>query len=686
MKYILLAFFFFIQLNVFSQIRGTNSNSNSQTTGIANDTQSDTTKNKTKERILTGRLSGDTIAGHINSWVFQDHYLHNKTVEVDTFITDFHIYDKLRQTNASSARLGNIGLASKSNVFFNSIDKYDFIFENSYSTYLITNENLAFYSTNLPFTYIMHSGSSKQVNEQVLNILHTQNVSRKLNVGFRYNVINSKGQMTNNAAIINSAGAWLSYFGTRYNLQTNFVLNKVQNNQNGGIKEEYFVPAAELDPVNLSDAKIKMNNLGFMLHQKYKLGVTKVNKTTIKTDQKKDSTVLDTIFVPFASLNHTFKIKRSFRIYSDETNATSAFYPSYQQASFTFDSVALTKIENVFQIQFNENQQSKFKFRMRAFAKNEIYKHGSSWGGELPENFILNPDFLSRPQTADYTNTSLGGALFDYSSKKWDWNFEAEFFALGRRAGDVLFGGNLERVFALKNDSLIISIKGNYSNTTPSYLYEYYHSNHYNWENQFSKESKLFAGFELSFPKYKFKTQIQLTNIDKFIYFGENSIPLQSNENIKVIATQINKNFVFGKFRWTNNLIYQIISDKTVLQIPDFIYNTQLYASYYLFRKALQVESGIEAEFTSSYVLPNYSPAVGQFYQNTNSQSDLIPSKGGNYPLLSVYANFKVRKVLLFINFRNMNTLWNSSYSYTTYLYPTEKMTFHWGVLWRFYD
>ncbi len=686
MKYIFFIFFFLLQISVFSQIRGTNGIFNSQSTNDENVTQSDTSKNKTKERLLTGRLSGDTIVGHINSWIFQDRLLHNKPFEVDTFITDFHIYDKLKQNSVSSARLGNIGLASQSNFFFNSQNSYDFIFENQYVNYLITNENLAFYSTNLPFTYIMHSGSTKQVNEQVLTILHTQNINPKLNVGFRYDVINSKGQMTNNTAIINSAGAWVSYFGTRYNLQSNFALNKIQNNQNGGIKEEYFVPNAEIDPINLSDTKLKLNTIGLMIHQKYKFGITKVNETKVLDHEKADSTVFDTVFVPFASLNHTLKIKRSFRTYSDETNATNAFYPSYQQASFTYDSVAFTKFENVFQLQLNENQQSKFKFRVRAYVKNEFIKYGSNWGGELPENFIFNPDFLSRPKNYDYTNTSFGGALFDYSSKKWDWNFEAEFFVLGKRAGDLLFTGNLERIFSVKKDSIIILINGNYSNSTPYFLYENFNSNHFNWQNSFDKENKIHASFEVSYPKYKSIVQMQLANIDNFIYFDSLSTPKQSEKRINVISVKMNKDFAIGKFKWTNNIIYQLISDKNILQIPDFIYNTQFFASYYLFNNALKVESGIEAEFTSSYTLPAYSPAIGQFYQNTQNASELIDSKGGNYPMLSVYVNFKVKKVLLFVNFRNMNTLWDKSHSYTTYLYPTEKMTLHWGVLWRFYD
>ncbi len=688
MKYFLIAILFFIQLSVSAQNRQARGefggDVNSGFSGQEND-PSDTTK-KTKERLITGRISGDTIPSFIESWIFQDELLNNKSVEVDTFITDFHVFDKLFKNNLSASRLSNIALPYKSHHFFNFNDKNEYFFENYLSDYLFTNEKAAFYSTNLPFTSIFHSASTKQVNEQSLELIHTQNISTKWNVGFRYDVTNAKGQMTNNTSIINSGVVWTSYFSPKYNLQTNFVMNKVIIEQNGGINDEFFVANAEIDPVKLSVANTKLANWSLMLHQKYKIGFNKVKKDSILTAQKTDSVVFDTIFVPLMSFNHTLKLKHASRVYNDEKDMTSDFYPSYQQATFTYDSTFYSLLENTFQVQFNENQQAKFKFRARAFIKNQIIKQASSWGGSLPEGSILHPNFLSRPTSFDYVNTSIGGALFDFSAKKWDWFAAGELYTIGRKSGDILLNGSLERIFITKNDSIVVSLSGNYSQSTPFYRYEYFYSNHYNWQNQFKKEGRLNGNFEVKFKKYKLYARLQIANLENYIYFGKEATPVQNTQNMQVISIDLNKTFEFGKFFWSNAINYQLISDKTILQIPDFIYKTQLFGSFILFKKALKLETGVEMEFTSAYQLPAYNPALGIFYQNSVPHPSVLGNEGGNFPMFSFYANFKVKKVLAFINFRNLNTLLDFSHTYTTYSYPTEKMTFHWGVLWRFYD
>lgn len=693
-KYFAPVFFLLLQTAVFAQLKelggrtgGERNTGNRNTTSTGSNNENG---NNNPEGLITGRLSGDTIPSHIKVWVFKDRQLHNKIQVLDTNLINFHEYDAFLRNNLSGASLGHVGLAGRSNEFFKSTDTYKYIFLNPYKNYLFSNENSFFYSTNLPFTYIKHSASTKQVNEQNLDLLHTQNFSPKTNVGFRYRVINAQGVMTNHKGNINSAAFWASHFGMRYNLQTNFVLNKIQNGENGGIKEEYFEPNLELDPVNLNSAQTKVFNYEFMVHQKYKLGVTKVKERKIQIpldslnaeiEEQQDSIVFDTIFIPFISLNHTMKLKKGNRIYADLDNAQDSFYPSFIDSVNTYDSTAYREFENTFQIQFNENQQAKFKFRARAFLRNLMSGNTFSTpyyiGDTLPA-LDLNTDKVS--------NTSIGGAVFDYSSAKWDWNFEGEFFIQGRRAADIELLGDMERIFITKKDTFIVSLHANFRNETPSYWYEYFGSNHYAWQNTFKKENKIFASFKFEYPRFKLKTKLDVASLDNFIYFNENAQPAQFDKNIQVVAASVSKNLKFGSFYWNNEFVFQVFSQRDIIQMPEIIYKTQLYADFFLFNKALRLQPGLEMSFTNEYNTPGYCPALGQFYQNTNQGSTLIPVNGGNYPLVKAFANFKVKKVLFFISYNNLVSVLNSKHQYTTHLYPVEKLTLHWGVSWRFYD
>ena len=149
---------------------------------------------------------------------------------------------------------------------------------------------------------------------------------------------------------------------------------------------------------------------------------------------------------------------------------------------------------------------------------------------------MLNADYLWREKVESFSNTSIGGALFDYSAKKWNWNFEGELFLMGRRSGDVELAGDLERIFSTQTDSFIVSIHGSFKNRTPFYLYEHFNSNHYNWHNQFNNENQMLAAFNFEYPRFKLKTKLQLASIDDFIYFGSDATPTQASQNINVIS------------------------------------------------------------------------------------------------------------------------------------------------------
>jgi hypothetical protein len=137
------------------------------------------------------------------------------------------------------ANTGNIGLATRP-LIFDERTYADFnLNRNSYELFEYSNNDAKYYNVKRPYTNVFFVlGPKKQKQQfQFGDVLHTQNVSPRFNVGIKIRKVVSSGVYARQQANISNAMFFSSYRSKsdNYHVLGNFIFNKLITNENGGI-------------------------------------------------------------------------------------------------------------------------------------------------------------------------------------------------------------------------------------------------------------------------------------------------------------------------------------------------------------------------------------------------------------------------------------------------------------------
>ena len=161
--------------------------------------------------------------------------------------------------------------------------------------------------------------------------------------------------------------------------------------------------------------------------------------------------------------------------------------------------------------------------------------------------------------------------------------------------------------------------------------------------------------------------------------YSNNITPFQHKGNIQIISANLCQNFKFGIFHFDNDITYQKSTKSDLIPLPTLSLYSNLYIEFKI-AKVLNCELGGDLKYFTEYEAPDYSPVTSQFMlQNTNNRK-----KVGNYPLISIYANFDLKRTRFYLQYYHVNQsdgryLWLPGY-------PMNPGGLHFGLSWNFYD
>ena len=245
----------------------------------------------------------------------------------DSITISFRYLDSIRSTTLDSSlndfnrfysvpsyyvTLGNNGTAAFP-VLFSPILKagWDAGFH-AFDVYMYSIENTRFFKTTRPFTqltYLLASGK-----EQVINVLHTQNIKPNWNAGIDYRLISSPGFFQTQNTNHNNYRFFSNYQGKRKRYAAYLVLlgNKLSSSENGGIQNDSFL----LDPNRKKRFSVPVN-LGGDVNQSFNVFSTTVNTGNMYSN-----------FTAFFRQSYDFGIRDSI-IINDSTKEY-LFYPKFR--------------------------------------------------------------------------------------------------------------------------------------------------------------------------------------------------------------------------------------------------------------------------------------------------------------------------------------------------------------------
>src|SRR5471030_1095079 len=170
---------------------------------------------------------------------------------LDTGIYNFENYSPLNQPRSPKISLGNLGLSERSLLFEPSRAIGFDAGLHALDAYVLNPQDINYYQAHVPYTQLsLFVGGVK---EQYFKVLHTQNITPQLNVGFNLNFTGSRGFYATNSlgqkvSDVNAAAfSWYQSKNKRYNLLANLIYNNLKAPETGSIQDDSIFVTGSLD-------------------------------------------------------------------------------------------------------------------------------------------------------------------------------------------------------------------------------------------------------------------------------------------------------------------------------------------------------------------------------------------------------------------------------------------------------
>jgi hypothetical protein len=582
--------------------------------------------------------------------------------------------------------LGNVGNATHSMIFPGLMKPgWDHGFH-AYDAYNLNDYETRFYNTTRPFTEIQYQIGSKL--EQVIGVVHTQNIMPNWNASFQYRLVNSPGMFRNQNTNHNNYrfSSWYQSKNKRY--QNFFVIvgNKLQSAENGGIRDDLnyldssntfgtrsSIPTRLGSERSGTSTNFFANNIGtgtrytnasYILRQQYDLIGDKDSIVT-------DSSVIQ-LFYPRLRAELTTSLKTYNYRYNDiniDSN-TLAFY----KAHYYIDTPHVFAYQDRWKDVTND-----FSIYQFPDAKNsqQFFKAGAAFQ-------MLTGTFDTGTVTNKYHNFFIHGEYRNKTrNRKWDVEAYGNFYVNGMNAGDYNAHVSLKRLISRNIGYLELGFAN--VNRTPSFVFDstssFYVDTMY---HNFNKENftEIFGSLDL--PKIKTKIYGRYLLISNYTYFKSYFEPAQNGTLFNMLQITAEKQFkIGGNWNWRTWVVIQQLTGNPPINLPFFLTRNQVGYDGNLGFKNLLASFGLEFRYFSPYKADGYSPLIGQFF---NQENQTIKMKA---PDMAAYLHFRIKTFTAYLRFENLNTLDLSTGQFTNnnlvspnYPYPGLQMRI--GVYWSF--
>ncbi|MCU0473263.1 MAG: putative porin [Bacteroidales bacterium] len=609
----------------------------------------------------------------LKQWTLSADYTEEVPLPFDTIFSLFHRYRISDKYSSLNATLGNYGLSFYQLNFFDRIIDPDKFLYTGYYPFMYLPDKSVYMNTQVPFTEMVWTfGAPRETSEQTFRVRHSQNVNRYLNLGLIYDIIYSLGQYNYQRAEDKNFTFYSSYTGPKYKVYFSSGINNITSFENGGItSSDQLYRATREVPVRLgalNTASSVLKNKNLFLIQRYTLG-----KPTNKTDTVK--TKRPGFLGLSGTFSHIIAWENNSRGYSDGYPGSGFYDTNYISNSVTFDSLYSRSLKNTIRFDFTTDESRKFRLGGGAGIRNELFRYSQI----IPTHDITIADTVKWNRG----NNAFVGRLYNDIGEKFRWIALGELFITGFRAGDFNLKGEITKSFGLKKGLAAWSITGGMSSRQPSFWYEQWGSNHFEWNRNLNKEFRIDLGTILTYPARNTVLKFNYAIVDNYTDFNTEALPAQHGGGLSVAALSFRKEFRAWKFHLAADILLQKSSNPEILDLPLFSTRSAAYFEH-LFRfkqtnGKLNTQIGADLIYHTLYYPYSYMPATGRFYRQDQT-------KTGNYPFLNVFLNLKLKRTRIFVMFDHVNAgLMDYNY-FMIPSYPLNTRMLRYGLAWTFYD
>lgn len=612
-------------------------------------------------------------------------YFDSTTIRnLDSSINDFTTRYPLP---ADYVTLGNLGTAAHSLLFNTNLKPgFDAGFH-AFDIYRFRIEDTKFYQTTRPYTELGYLLGSKA--EQMINLVHTQNIKPNFNMALQYRLINSPGNLQNQNTSDNSYRLNGNYQSRnkRYTVYGVLLANKLLSSENGGIRDDsllndyrftnrYLIPtrlSGDSAPLrNPFNTRVTTGNVyhesDFLLRQQYDFGQS--DSLVVN-----DSTVIR-LFYPRFRLQHTFTLSGQQFEYRDYFTGDSKVndYKTYFGSTISDDSLLYRdKWKNIINdfsiISFPE------KNNLNQFIK----------AGAALENITGSFDSSAKSSTIvkRFHNIFLSGEYRNKTrNQKWDIEGTGRFYLNGYNGGDYALHVSLRRLISKKIGFLETGFEN--INRTPSYVFQEQSGFPVKFYGSLNKENiTRISGSILNDAKGT-SLSAEYYLISNYTYFDSFFTARQEATLFNVLHIAAKKKLKLSKVL---NLYTEVHVQKTAgnppINIP-LVFTSNRISFEGIYYKNMHYAIGLELRYHTPYKADNYSPFIGQFFYQNNYTIN-------NRPEINAFFNFRIKTFKAFIRAENLNTIGTNTGKFglnqnnlTAQHYPQQGFWFRLGIWWTF--
>ena len=645
--------------------------------------------------------------------------LRDQTVDT-SFNRNFYDYPFMKEdVNATY-----LGIAGSPLQYYNYIRRQEednAIFYTPYMTWTLSPETLPQFNTKTPYTELCYWGTlfaNQEKEESNIRILTTQNITPKFNFMLYYHNFKGNGMLKREDTGNRTAAISTNYLGDRYLMHAGFIYNRIERSENGGIIDKSWIRDTSVDAreieVYLKDASNKLKKRTLFLDQSYRIPFTFLDKEvraqrkaekaemarrdsimasgdstaiaaylakeeaesrSAEGDMAADSLITD---VTTAFIGHSTEWTVFRKTYTDKINDEygKAFYHDrfYLNPFTSMDSLRVMRLENRAFIRLQPWSDDAIVSKIDVGIGDKLLSHYNF----SPESYLIGPTNILHNSVYLYA-----GARGQYKNY-FTWNANGDYTFAGHEINDFGIDGNITANFYpfRRHRTSPVTLRGHFETSLrePDYYEQHIYTNHFKWDNNFSKISKTKVEASVEVPRWKLSASFGYALLDNNIYYDTLGIVRQNTAPMSVMTAELRKDFKIWKVHLDHKALFQLSSNEEVMPVPRLALNLRYYLQFDVVKNVMKMQIGANALYTTRWYAPAYNPVLGVFH---NQKTE----KYGNCPYVDIFVNVQWKRVSLFVKGVNINMGWPfKSVDYFTadgYIAPQRAVKF--GITWPFW-
>lgn len=641
--------------------------------------------------------------------------------DIDTSYNYYYNDYPFMRKDLNVSYLGIVGSAVQTYNFRKRKSVEGVSFYEPYECYSYNPYTAPMYNTKTPYTELAYWGTLFANDERAENDLHimtTQNIFPSFNFTLEYDRVGANGMLENEKVDNRTFMAAVNHLGKKYQMHGGYIYNKMSKGENGGIVDNFWirdttVGSREID-VRLKDASTLIKKNTVFLDQTYRIPFNFIQKMKDRKVLKKENAYRDSVIatgdsIAIAAMEVLLAEKQESRAAKSadtlNTDITTAFighsseYSTYRKIYEDKIGLEDTEARNLYNNKFYINPTASadsirvMKFENKLFIKLQPWASDAivsainvGIGDKLMNYCMFTPDsyLYKKKGNTVWNSTYLYGGVKGQYKNYFHWDADGYYTFLGKEINDFGIDANMGfNIYPFRRyRKSPISFNAHFGTNLkePDYYQQHYYSNHYKWDNDFSKISTTTLDGTISIPHWKLNIDAGWTLIKNHIYYDGQAMAQQEASAVSVFNVALTKNFKLWGLHFDNQALFQLSSNEDVIPLPMVAVNARWYWQFNVVKKVMQMQIGANVTYNTNWYAPGYSPALGMFYNQK-------VEKYGNCPYIDAFVNIQWKRACIFVKFVNVGMGWPMEHAdyFSAHGYIRPQRAFKLGIFWPFY-